>query len=276
MRDLIFIKLGGSLITDKRGRYQVRRETLARLAGEIAAARRARPGLQLLLAHGSGSFGHVAARESGYDPESGHPTPLALAQVGAAAAALNQHARQAMVDAGVPVLSLPPSASARLHDGQVIEMDHGAFERLLARDLVPLTFGDVALFAEHPGGAIASTEALFGYLAPRLAPTRVLLLGIEAGVYARPPVPGAPPPPLLEEITPDLWRTVRTGVGGSHGTDVTGGMSAKVEEALALAARLPTTSLRIASGDHPGVLKSLLLDPTFAAGTLIHAPHSTP
>ncbi len=270
MEELLFIKLGGSLITEKRGRFQARAETLQRLAGEIARARAANPALQIVLGHGSGSFGHVAARESGYDPSVGHPSTLALAQVGAAAAALNQQVRDALLAAGVPALSLPPSASAVLHEGQLREMAVEPFTRLLAMGGVPLTFGDVVLRSEG-GGGIASTEAVFNFLAPLLRPKRLLLLGIVEGVLAHAPVAQAPAPPLLREITQQRWQTVREGLGGSHGTDVTGGMRNKVEEVLALLQRLPSLQARIVSGEEEGLLERLLLDPTLEAGTLLHA-----
>ena len=62
---LIFLKLGGSLITDKNTPRALRPELLARLMREIAEARAARPGMRIVLGHGSGSFGHVEARRYG-------------------------------------------------------------------------------------------------------------------------------------------------------------------------------------------------------------------
>src|SRR5512144_2558166 len=63
MTELALLKLGGSLITDKTRPYTARIEKIADLAREIAAAKRTRPDLPLLLGHGSGSFGHTAAKE---------------------------------------------------------------------------------------------------------------------------------------------------------------------------------------------------------------------
>ena len=61
MGPIRLIKLGGSLITDKRGERQLRAEVIDRLAGEIAELRR-EPGGDWLVGHGSGSFGHVEAQ----------------------------------------------------------------------------------------------------------------------------------------------------------------------------------------------------------------------
>ena len=49
MSELVFIKLGGSVITDKTQPETARPEVIQRLAREVASARLARPELQLLL-----------------------------------------------------------------------------------------------------------------------------------------------------------------------------------------------------------------------------------
>ena len=62
---LIYLKLGGSLITQKDKPETARLDVLERLTLEIARARKTRPELQLVLGHGSGSFGHVSAQRHG-------------------------------------------------------------------------------------------------------------------------------------------------------------------------------------------------------------------
>ncbi|MFN3331018.1 MAG: uridylate kinase, partial [Caldilinea sp.] len=62
---LVFLKLGGSLITDKRKAETPRLDVIARLAQEIAAAQQDDPALRLVIGHGSGSFGHIYGRKYG-------------------------------------------------------------------------------------------------------------------------------------------------------------------------------------------------------------------
>jgi isopentenyl phosphate kinase len=62
LSELVFCKLGGSVITDKLRPSTPRGGAIARLAAEVAGARAQRPGMRVLLGHGSGSFGHVVAR----------------------------------------------------------------------------------------------------------------------------------------------------------------------------------------------------------------------
>ena len=62
---LVFLKLGGSLITDKNKPNTAQALVLARIAGEISATLKNNKGIKLLIGHGSGSFGHVAGEKYG-------------------------------------------------------------------------------------------------------------------------------------------------------------------------------------------------------------------
>ncbi len=257
---VVFVKFGGSLITDKTARFAVREEVLARLAQELAEALERVPELRVVVGHGSGSFGHVVARETGYHRERGFPSAEAMARVGDAAARLNALVRAALLAAGVPAVSLPPSASGAGSRGELWTLAVEPYERLLAWGGVPLTYGDVVAAPE--GGTVVSTETIFRILAPHLRPARILLLGEVAGVYtANPHVssPDAPPPALIPTITPATWQAIRTGLAGARGADVTGGMAAKVNDMVTLVHSLPGLDVLVASGLKPGVLRDALL-----------------
>jgi isopentenyl phosphate kinase len=249
---LTFLKLGGSLITDKSRPRTPRPEVLARLMDEIAAARQARPELKLVLGHGSGSFGHVQASKFG--TRQGVRTEeqwRGFAEVQAVAAELNRLVIDAARAADLPVLNLPPSASALCNDGLIKTMAVEPVAAALAHSLVPVVFGDVAL-DEVRGGTIVSTEDVFRYLAGALRPERILLAGIEPGVLAR-----WPDGEVIPVITPGA---AMGSIGGSHAADVTGGMASKVKEMLALAQAVPGVVIRIFTGATAGLLRAVLLD----------------
>lgn len=271
MKNLVFVKLGGSLITDKTQRYAARTDVIERLAQEIAGARRENPALKIVVGHGSGSFGHVAAAESGYNPKVGHPSFLALAKVGAAASALNHIVRDALLAADLPVLSVAPSTAGHIADGKYHMRTPEILLELLYRDMIPLVYGDVALRldAESKGGGIASTEMVFEELAHYVQPERLLQAGVVDGVFAEVPHPGKPRAPIVHLITPDNWAEVRQNIGGSHGTDVTGGMFSKVEESLHLVEELPHLDVHIFNGETPGLLERMLLNAENPGGTRI-------
>ncbi len=267
----ILVKLGGSVITDKTRPETPRPEIIRRLAEEVAAARAERPGLRLVLGHGSGSFGHVLALR--YRTHRGvvdAPGWHYFAHVAAVAARLNRLVTDIFLAAGVPVWSLQPSASARCRAGELLSLQAGPVHEALAHDLVPLVYGDVAL-DEIQGATIISTEQILAYLAAGLRPARLVLVGEVDGVFGADPLrdPSARPVP---HIDPDNWPTVRQALGGSHAADVTGGMAAKVEELVALLQRQPGMQALILSGERPGALKNALLHPEKAGGTTIAWP----
>ncbi|MDX1688255.1 MAG: isopentenyl phosphate kinase [Candidatus Promineifilaceae bacterium] len=266
MSTLLFLKLGGSLITDKRGEEALRPAVLGRLAGEIRAAldeaRNGEGDFRLVVGHGSGSFGHVAAAE--YDTRAGVRSAEAwrgFARVSDAAARLNRLVCQALLAAGVPAVSLQPSASALCRDGGIVEMAVRPVKMALDAGLVPLVYGDVA-FDTVRGGTIISTEEVLGYLAQEMAPAWFLLAGETAGVYDE-------AGDVIAHITEENFGAFQEAVGRSRGTDVTGGMATKVRAMLDLAAAHPDLSIRIFSGMEAGRLRQALLRPEVGEGTVI-------
>lgn len=257
---MIFLKLGGSLITDKTRDNTPRLDVMQRLAHELAdvlSPSSTSLALPILVGHGSGSFGHAAARKHG--TRSGASDAAGwrgFADVSVAAARLNRLVADALHDAGLPVFSILPSSSAGCDDGRLTCLATHPIRIAIRHGLVPLVMGDVA-FDSARGATIVSTEEVFAYLArefaadPLLRPTRILLAGETEGVYAGPPGSGAP---LVERITPGNWETLRSGVGGSRGADVTGGMAAKVADMLDLARAYPGLTACIFSGLVPGNL----------------------
>ncbi|MGQ9683253.1 MAG: isopentenyl phosphate kinase [Anaerolineae bacterium] len=273
--DIAFLKLGGSLITDKTVPEAVRSDVLERVAVEVAAALAQRPGLRLLLAHGSGSFGHVAAAR--YGVQRGHPADWrGYAETAAAAARLNRMVLDAFLRNGVPVVALQPSGSARTASGEIVELAAWPIPELWMRGLVPVVYGDVALDSVQ-GCAIISTERIFAYLTPLLHPALILLAGEVDGVYTADPH-SDPAARQLARLTPSAWRaTAREGVtlpllGASRGADVTGGMRSKVQGMLDLVQRYPGLRVRVFSGLEKGrVAAALLGEPV---GTLLAADES--
>jgi isopentenyl phosphate kinase len=263
LMDLTFLKLGGSLITDKDTPRTPRRDVLARLAVEIAAAHATHPGMRLVLGHGSGSFGHNSARKHGTrQGVSGPRGWLGFAEVWREARALNQIVVETLSAAGLPVIAFPPSAALITHNGQVLRWDLEPMQAALDAGLIPLVNGDT-VFDQQRGGTILSTEDLFFYLARQLHPRRILLAGLEEGVWRDFPACTQ----LIAAITPKYFADVAAQIGGSASVDVTGGMLEKVRSMLSLAETLPGFEAVIFSGVQPGMLQAVLLGKD--AGTTI-------
>ena len=252
--DLYFLKLGGSLITDKNHPHTARPDVLKRLAKEIHTAMTAQPDLRLVIGHGSGSFGHVPARK--YNTRNGVQSSSEWAgflEVWKEARALNQVVLDNLAGSGLPVIALPPSACVTATDGQVTAWDLAPLQSALTAGLVPLVNGDT-VFDTHRGGTILSTEELFFHLARRLKPKRIALAGIEAGVWADYPARSQ----LIESIEPSRFEQVVGQLGGSSAVDVTGGMLSKVRTMLDLLVEVPGLEILIFSGLVPGNVSQVL------------------
>ncbi len=269
MSELLFLKLGGSLLTDKTRAQALRPDVLARLVGEIAAALAARPDLRLLLGHGSGSFGHVTAQRWGTRAGVASAEQWrGFAAVSHVASELNRLVVDALWEAGVPALRIQPSASALCHDGELRFLVERPLVMGLEHGLTPVIHGDVSL-DEVRGGTIISTEEIFAYLAPRLRPARILLVGEVEGVLTADPASGVSGE-LVPVISPANVTDLLQALGGSRGVDVTGGMAAKVLEMLRLVTSSPQLrSVHILSGLAPGLVREALLDADLKVGTRV-------
>jgi isopentenyl phosphate kinase len=263
--NLQFLKLGGSLITDKTTPRTPRLDVITRLAAEIKTQQKEIEGLNLVLGHGSGSFGHVPAKK--YGTRQGVTSPAAwqgFAEVWFEASTLNRIVMEALHGAGLPAVSFPASAGATARDGLVVSWNLTPLTSALEAGLLPVVYGDV-VFDTLRGGTILSTEDIFTHLARELRPRRILLAGIDEGVWVD--YPGRTQ--LIPEITSENWDAAAASLNGSISTDVTGGMAGKVRSMLDLTTEIPGLEVHIFSGNHPGNLAAVLRGENL--GTLITA-----
>jgi isopentenyl phosphate kinase len=279
MKELVLLKLGGSLITDKTKPYTPRLEVMNDISLQIKTALQTHPGLRLVVGHGAGSFGHVPASE--YHTRDGLPpraTPLAhrerdeteenywkgFAEVWYQAAALNRFVMDSLHKAEVRSMSLSPASSVIASNEQVAVWETTPLRMALSAGIVPVIHGDV-VFDEVRGGTILSTEDLFAHLVRALNPDRILLAGLEAGVWEDFPERTK----KIAHITSASFEEIRASVGKSHGADVTGGMDTKVRHMLDLVNKVPGLTAQIFSGEEPGNLARVLTGETL--GTVISA-----
>ncbi len=272
MTELVFLKLGGSLITDKDRPYTPRLDKLKKLADEIASSLTS--DRQLVLGHGSGSFGHAAAKKfgtrDGFPPlGASHHSPQMLgiwgeteggggywkgfAEVWFQASQLNRFVMEALRAAGIASVALAPVSAVTSREVRVARWDLTPLRAALEAGLLPVIYGDV-IFDEVRGGTILSTEDLFAHLARELRPNRILLAGLEAGVWEDFPARTR----LVSEIHLQSYEAMRAGIGASTSVDVTGGMAAKVGQMFDLIREVPGLTARIFSAEEAGNLSRAL------------------
>jgi isopentenyl phosphate kinase len=241
---LIFLKLGGSLITDKDQAHTARLDIMHRLADEIKESIENNPELSLLLAHGSGSFGHVPAKK--YGTRNGVTNTLqwrGFLEVWREAHELHQILLEIFSEHNLPVISFPPSAMVTAKNKTVEKWDIGPIQSALSANLIPVVFGDV-VFDLEVGATIFSTEELFIPLADHLQPQKILIAGIEEGVWQDYPSCQQ----LVKVITNDSDVLNTKKLGPSRSIDVTGGMLEKVNLMRQLTSKHKQMTASIFSG----------------------------
>ncbi len=260
----IFVKLGGSVLTDKNAPESLATPTLEHVARQLAEFRQLQPEQPLLIGHGGGSFGHYWAER--YQTHAGIVDSASwwgVVQVADAMARLSRAVVATLLAAHVPAMSMQPSASAQAAAGRLQTLAWRPLADLLQAGVVPVVYGDVVLDAQQ-GCAIISTEGMFAALATNLHPQRIILVG-EQAVYTADPrsAANAEPIPL---ITSANYAAVLATLGGSHGVDVTGGMRAKVESMWRLATAVPGLEIVICG---PEALLPALQGLPLPLGTLV-------
>ncbi len=251
-QSLTFLKLGGSLITDKDQPETALIDQIDDLLSQIASWRLANPNKLLLLGHGSGSFGHHAAAK--YGTRQGVHTPeerLGFQQVWFSARKLNHIIIERAQSLDLPVIAFPPSANITVENHEIKTWNLQPLIKSMEMGLIPLVYGDVVVDLTI-GGTILSTEDLFVYLAGFLRPDRILLAGRVEGVFADYPINCH----LLAHIS--AVSETSEFLQGSASQDVTGGMLTKVQSMQALCCALPGLSVQIFSAILPGSLRQAL------------------
>ena len=213
------LKLGGSVVTDKSSPETIDEENLARAADAVAGFDD-----DLVLVHGGGSFGHHHASEHGITRTAGsHDVEGALA-VHDAMAELNDAILDALRERGVSALPVHPLSAATRDDSGGLSLATDAVETMLDEGFVPVVQADVVAHAGR-GVTVVSGDELVVVLGAALDADRV---GVCSGVPGVFDTEGA----VIDHI--ESFEAVKAALGGSDATDVTGGMSAKVEALLDL------------------------------------------
>jgi isopentenyl phosphate kinase len=264
-QDTIFLKLGGSLITDKSIPGTAHTTLINQISAQLAKALQSNQDLRILLGHGSGSFGHIPAKK--YDTRNGVHSPedwRGFATVWQHASELNTIVMNSLHEAGIPAVSFAPSSTCTTYNGKIEKWDTAPLKAALKNGILPVVFGDVA-FDRGQGGTIVSTEDVFAFLAKDLNPSKILIAGMEEGVWADYPACTR----LVRSITPESFKKTAAAIKGSENTDVTGGMDSKVREMLNLLAAYPYLKIRIFSGKTPDAIFDSIGGKE--SGTLIHS-----
>jgi isopentenyl phosphate kinase len=262
MDELILVKLGGSVITNKNVPFSEDLTTIKRLAKEIHGVRQEKK-FRLVVGHGGGSYPHIPASEfKTNDGIIDSKSYEGIAKVQDAASRLNRIIVRELLNVGENAMSIQLSSCSISENGQMKEMFLEPIKKLLDFNMVPVPYGDVGL-DRRKGCYIISTERVFDYLARNLSKmdekyriSKIIMCARVRGVFTDNPDVNSYAE-LIKEITPKNIKEVESSLKGSFGIDVTGGMLHKVKMLLELA-KLGVES-EVINAKEPDLLKRALL-----------------
>jgi len=215
------------VVTVKDQEFTADHGNIRRLAEEIKAAWPT----PVVIIHGGGSFGHPVAKKYGIAGgfTSDRQIP-GFARTHQAMVDLNAIIVKALLDAGIPAMSVSPSSFIATDDGRMLNVDFEIVGRLVVRGVLPVLFGD-AVLDRKKGFSILSGDQLAVRLAVSLGASK-LIFGVDVdGVFTSNPKL-SPEARLIDRL--DLEKIDGfVKIGESLSTDVTGGMLGKVSEARA-------------------------------------------
>ncbi|MEK7168785.1 MAG: isopentenyl phosphate kinase [Patescibacteria group bacterium] len=228
MKDLVLVKLGGSVITDKSKPYTARVDTIQKLAKKIKGFKN--KNTDLIIGHGSGSFAHIPAAK--YQTQKGlinKDSVWGLALTADAAIQINRIVITEFIKLKIPIISFAPLS---FNYGNKILVDH--IQKALDLGIIPVIYGDV-IMNKKQGFEIYSGEKTLDILATKLSKNykriKIIYYTDTNGVYDN-------SGKTISLITPKNFKEIKKYLQGSENTDVTGGMIHKVEESLKLVQKL--------------------------------------
>jgi isopentenyl phosphate kinase len=213
------LKLGGSVLTKKRGFMEADTASIAKLAAIVGRAYKA-GARDLIIVHGAGSFGHAPVLK--YKLNEGVRTKKqtwACALTHSACSHFSSHVTDALIRVGVPAMSVPPADIARSRNRRIVFMDTKVVFDYLKAGYVPVLFGDM-IPDSALGCSVCSGDQIVSYFGKYAS--RVVMATNVDGVLAD--------GKLVPHITKKNFAQISRHLCCSSAPDVTGGMAGKIRE----------------------------------------------
>jgi isopentenyl phosphate kinase len=231
----VIVKLGGSVITEKKHELSARPRVIDRISSELSDFRD-----ELIIIHGAGSFGHPIVKKYGIGLGHGDFRRVGVSETKLALMELNSLVVRSMKRHRIPAVPFMPSSFMTAEEGRITSMQIEPLKRLVDTAYVPVLHGDLIVDSAW-GVSVVSGDQMAIQLAKDLSASKIMFGCDVDGVFRSDP---------RSDSNAELVRRIKYSelnkwiakVGGSTGTDVTGGMRGKLTESARLVdQRTPVT-----------------------------------
>jgi isopentenyl phosphate kinase len=224
MKKVFIVKLGGSLITNKRKPYTARRAVIQRLAEEIKKIKG-----PFIIAHGVGSFAHTSAKK--YGGMDGYSNRQGIAKVAFDVMEIHHIVMEIFIKNKLPVIGFSPRSFLLTKEKKLYKTFFDPLFYSLEQGLIPVVYGDVIWDSVTKttifSGERTMLEACIFLQKQGYKISKVVQLSDVDGVLDN-------NKKIITEITKNNWKIIKPVIINNKKQDVTGGMAHKVENALAM------------------------------------------
>jgi isopentenyl phosphate kinase len=251
-KEITILKIGGSVITDKKGELAARTEAINRLSEEIQKSNIK----NLVIVHGGGSFGHPTAQKYGIKAGLKHEgQKVGFSETHHVMTVLNGLVMDSLVWHNIPAISIAPSCCIITENGRIKTFDYKVVETYLEMGFAPVLYGDATL-DEKLGFTVLSGDQIVAYLAIKLGACKIVI-GVDTdGLYDTDPKIEKDSK-LYTHLTLIELKKVQDRLGTSISSDVTGGMLGKVAELIPVVEKgIPITMVNATKANR--TLKALM------------------
>ncbi|MEK6972959.1 MAG: isopentenyl phosphate kinase [archaeon] len=225
-KNLIVLKIGGSICTDKQNNnLKVRENILRQVAKEIKKAKSEKE-FNLIVVHGAGPFGHKLVEEYGIkDGLSGKKHIRGFVETHASMERLNKKIMEIFLKEGLNVLPMQTSALVmQRNHGKPIFFYTNSIKQLMSLDtsIVPLLYGDM-VFDYEKKATVISGDTVASFLAKLFGANRLIYGTNVDGI-----IDYSSKPKVIAKITDKNLESVFRHIKAAKTSDVTGSMKGKI------------------------------------------------
>ncbi|WP_423792908.1 isopentenyl phosphate kinase [Methanocaldococcus indicus] len=211
---MTILKLGGSILTDKKVPFSIKWDNLERIGLEIKESLNNLD--NLIIIHGGGSFGHPVAKKYLKDNKFINMNE-GFWEIQRAMRRFNNIIIDILQSYDIPAVSIQPSSFAYYKENKIF-FDTYTIRLMLKKGLIPVVHGDI-IVSEDNYKIISGDD-----IAPILAKDfkfKILYATDVDGIYVNGEV--------IDEINSSNYNEILNHLKGSEGIDITGGMAYKIK-----------------------------------------------
>jgi len=265
----LYLKLGGSIITDKNKPFTPKDSVIKRLSIEIKKSydflkKNQQNTYRIIIGHGSGSFGHFVAKKYKLKEGKNKITGVSLIKDESAVLKLNRIILESLEKENIPVLPISPLSFMNYNSKEEkFELYSKPILNALKNNIIPLVYGDNIL--DDAGNFyLCSTETIFLELSRLFKPFKMIFVTDTPVYYVDKETNKKI---FMKKFNPKDIQRIQQNISG-YKFDVTGGLLQKLK-ALIILSKKYKSEIKLIDGSIRNNLMNEIIKNT-GVGTVIN------